>query len=198
MDVEVQHVIITPKRFRLLLKKCGPFDSMFHNLLDLLDEKNTFQPWFFPVPLTRADLHALGEKMNDIETPFMSFLVHPLPIENSYDDHAFRLVRYARSSTKFADDVIFHSIFGFHVSMTGSELRKVCRHEARIAKAVAEVTGFPESVLDILIDLITVAPPVFDRVSSLIEFYRKQNKLSMPVPFLQKFIYKSKDNQKKS
>eukprot|EP00471_Norrisiella_sphaerica_P006567 CAMPEP_0184491496 /NCGR_PEP_ID=MMETSP0113_2-20130426/20554_1 /TAXON_ID=91329 /ORGANISM="Norrisiella sphaerica, Strain BC52" /LENGTH=447 /DNA_ID=CAMNT_0026875889 /DNA_START=75 /DNA_END=1415 /DNA_ORIENTATION=+ len=174
------HPVVTPPRFHSLLIKLGPFERILEGVSDLIedDPEKVYRPWFFPVPLTRADLEALGEKMSDMELPWMSFMVTPSATESQFHDHAFRLVRYTKIATKFAEDTIYRSIFGFHVSMTGPELRKVFRHEARIADAIADVTAFPEKVLDVIIDLITVAPPVFERVGDLIAFYYSQKKLS--------------------
>ncbi|GAB5364969.1 hypothetical protein AAMO2058_001016000 [Amorphochlora amoebiformis] len=180
---------VDPLRFRGILCKLGPFESMLSNILDFLNGHNEFAPWFFPVALTQRDLLALGEKWKDEELPWMSFFVHPAPLKSHFEDHAFRLVRYTKSSMKFAGDHIYRSSLGYHVSMTGTEIKKVFRHEARILHAVAEVTGFPENVLDILVDQISVAPPVFDLVGDLIAFYRNQNKLSVPVPFLKQFRF---------
>jgi len=185
------HPYVTPMKFHLLLTKLGPFDSLMSGMSDLIDgsPERLFKPWFFPVPLTSEDLDELGEKMSDKKLPWTSFMVLPSDSEIKNTEHAFRLIRYTDTATKFREDVIFRSIFGFHVLMKGQDLKKIFRHEALIAEAVQEVTGFPVNVLDILVDQITNAVPVFNRISELIAFYRRENKLTVPVPFLKEFSF---------
>ncbi len=175
---------VTARKFRVLLQRFGPINELLFNVLDVIEPaKAEFRPWFLISPLSTKDLGEVAQAQKGRELEHSSFLVCPARLSGP-GGPAFRLVRYTRSSLKYAADPIYHSNFGFFAGATEAQIRKIFAVEDRIAQIVQKITRFDEDRVDLIIEYVTVAPPVFECLSQLVRFYQSQGKLNGPVAFL--------------